>query len=184
MRSALFFGRGPPRIYRGSLRMDCKAELIASTAAAAELPDWDTKLPGLVGEIVLDAIAGEDQDADRQHVEHRVVALEDAPPLPNFQTGMPSFLALSARLSWMPVPGKTMTPIGSTSSICVVALERRRLGVLGPVGLEGDLRHLAVVGPFGGDAVRRPSVIRRAAAPCRDAWRGPCRACPRSGDDR
>ena len=51
----------------------------------------------------------------------------------------------------MPVPGKTMTPIGSTSSICVVALERRCLGVLGPVGLEGDLRHLAVVGPFGGD---------------------------------
>lgn len=32
-------------------------------------------------------------------------------------SGMPSFLALSARLSWMPVPGKTMTPIGRTSSI-------------------------------------------------------------------
>ena len=61
----------------------------------------------------------------------------------------------------MPVPGKTMTPIGSTSSICVVAFERRRLGVLGPVGLEGDLRHLAVVGPFGGDefgALRRSAV--------------------------
>jgi hypothetical protein len=40
-----------------------------------------------------------------------------APPLPNFQTGIASFLALSARLSWMPVPGNTMTPIGSTSSI-------------------------------------------------------------------
>ena len=40
-----------------------------------------------------------------------------APPLPNFQTGMPSFLALSPRLSWIPVPGNTMTPIGSTSSI-------------------------------------------------------------------
>ena len=74
-----------------------------------------------------------------------------APPLPNFQTGIPSFLALSARLSWMPVPGKTMTPIGSTSSICVVALERRGLGVLRPVGLEGDLRNLSVVGPLGGD---------------------------------
>ena len=40
-----------------------------------------------------------------------------APPFPNFQTGMPSFLALSAKLSWMPVPGKTMTPIGRMSSI-------------------------------------------------------------------
>ena len=41
----------------------------------------------------------------------------DAHAPPNRQTGMPSFLALSARLPWMPVPGKTMTPIGSTSSI-------------------------------------------------------------------
>jgi len=36
---------------------------------------------------------------------------------PNFQTGMPSFLALSARLAEMPEPGKTMTPIGNTSMI-------------------------------------------------------------------
>lgn len=36
---------------------------------------------------------------------------------PNFQTGMPSFLALSARFAEMPEPGKTMTPIGSTSRI-------------------------------------------------------------------
>lgn len=34
----------------------------------------------------------------------------------------------------------------------VVALEGRGLGVFRPVGLEGDLRHLAVVGPGGGDA--------------------------------
>jgi hypothetical protein len=40
-----------------------------------------------------------------------------APPFPNFQTGMPSFFALSARFPWMPVPGKTMTPIGRMSSI-------------------------------------------------------------------
>ena len=37
--------------------------------------------------------------------------------LPAFQTGMPSRRALSARLSWMPVPGKAMTPIGIASSI-------------------------------------------------------------------
>src|SRR4051812_27068750 len=33
----------------------------------------------------------------------------------------------------------------------VVALERRRLAVAIPVRLEGDLRHLAIVGPAGGD---------------------------------
>ena len=54
-----------------------------------------------------------------------------------------------------------MTPIGSSSSIGVVALERCRLGVLRPVRLEGDLRHLAVGRPFGGDqfgALRRAAV--------------------------
>src|SRR5216684_1998346 len=39
-----------------------------------------------------------------------------APPS-NFQTGMPSFLALSARFAEMPEPGNTMTPIGTTASI-------------------------------------------------------------------
>jgi len=33
----------------------------------------------------------------------------------------------------------------------IVALERRGFGVFGPVGLEGDLRHLADVGPARGD---------------------------------
>ena len=35
---------------------------------------------------------------------------------------MPSILALSARLSSMPVPGKSMTPIGSTSSMASLRL--------------------------------------------------------------
>ena len=34
----------------------------------------------------------------------------------------------------------------------IVALEGRGLGVLGPVGLEDDLRDLVVIGPAGGDA--------------------------------
>ena len=38
-------------------------------------------------------------------------------PPPNFQTVMPSFLALSARFAEIPEPGKWMTPIGNTSSI-------------------------------------------------------------------
>ena len=73
-----------------------------SRATAPEFPDRNAELLGLVGEVVLNAGAGEDHDADRQNVEHRIVAFE-----------------------W------------------------RRFGVLGPVGLEGDLRHLAVVAPFG-----------------------------------
>ena len=41
----------------------------------------------------------------------------DAHASPNFHTGMPSFLALSARFAEMPEPGNTMTPIGRTSRI-------------------------------------------------------------------
>src|SRR5260370_41978201 len=38
-------------------------------------------------------------------------------PLSNFQTGMPSILALSARFAEIPEPGNTMAPIGITASI-------------------------------------------------------------------
>src|SRR3546814_18989064 len=73
---------------------------------AAELPDRDAELAGLVSEVVLNARAREEHDADRQDVEHLVVALE-----------------------W------------------------RGLGVLRPVGLEGNLWHVAVLGPRCGDAL-------------------------------
>ena len=59
----------------------------------------------------------------------------------------------------MPEPGKTMTPIGSTSSIWSLRLNGAALACC-PVGLEGDLRDLAVVGPAGGDAL---GALRRAA---------------------
>ena len=39
----------------------------------------------------------------------------------------------------------------------IVALERRGLRVLRPIGLESDLRHLSIVGPLGGDEFGRPS---------------------------
>jgi hypothetical protein len=39
------------------------------------------------------------------------------PPPSIFRTGMLSLRALSARFFWMPVPGKTGTPIGRASSI-------------------------------------------------------------------
>ena len=45
-------------------------------ATRAELPDRDAELLRLVGEIVLNAGAGEHDDPDRQHVQHLIVALE------------------------------------------------------------------------------------------------------------
>ena len=41
-----------------------------------ELQDWDAQLLGLVGKVFLDAIAREDQNANGEHIEHGVVALE------------------------------------------------------------------------------------------------------------
>ena len=46
----------------------------------------------------------------------------------------------------MPVPGNTTTPMGKDVEHLVVALERRGLGVTGPVRLERHLRDLADVG--------------------------------------
>ena len=53
----------------------------------------------------------------------------------------------------MPEPGKTISPTGSVLQKLIVALEGRGLGVARPVGLEGDLRDLAAVGPAGCDAL-------------------------------
>lgn len=75
--------------------------------AAIMLQNWDAQFAGLVGKVLLDPGSREDQDADRQDVQYRVVAFE-----------------------------------------------RGRAAVLGPVGPEGDLRHLAVIGPAGGDEFR------------------------------
>jgi hypothetical protein len=64
-------------------------------------------------------------------------------PLPNFQTGMPSLRALSARVSWMPVPGATSTPIGNTSSMASFRLNGAALAWRAQSGLKaicGTLR--------------------------------------------
>lgn len=47
-----------------------------SRAARRQAVDRDAHLAGLVGQVVLDAGAWEDHDADRHAVEHLVVALE------------------------------------------------------------------------------------------------------------
>jgi hypothetical protein len=52
----------------------------------------------------------------------------------------------------MPFPGKTINPAGMTESISSLRRNGRGLGVLRPVRLEGDLRHLAGFSPAGGDA--------------------------------
>ena len=64
----------------------------------------------------------------------------------------------------MPLPGKTMTPIGKRFEHRIVALERRGLCVRRPVGAECDLRNVAGGRPFGGDefgAFRRAAVHQR-----------------------
>ncbi len=81
-------------------------ELRRLRAAVAEFPHRDAELSRLVGQVLLDACAGEYKNADRQHIQH-----------------------------------------------LIVALERRGLGVFGPVRLKGDLRYLAVVGPAGSDTL-------------------------------
>ena len=64
---------------------------------------------------------------------------------------MPSFLALSARFSWMPLPGKTSTPTGSTSSMPSLRLKGAALACFVQSGLKATcvtLRasaHLAAV---------------------------------------
>src|SRR5205823_3052614 len=55
---------------------------------------------------------------------------------PNFQTGMPRRRALSARLSWIPVPGKCMTPIGTSSSMASLRLNGAALACLVQSGLK------------------------------------------------
>jgi len=85
-------------------------------ATIAEFPDGDAEVSRLVGQVLLNAGAGENEDADRQHIGHLIVALE---------------------------------------ACC--------LGVFSPIAIEGDLGHLAVVGPAGGDtlgALRRTAVQR------------------------
>jgi non-ribosomal peptide synthetase component F len=57
----------------------CRVTRHAVGAAAsiwAEIEDRDAEHPGLVGEIVLYARAGKDDDPDLQHFQHGVVALE------------------------------------------------------------------------------------------------------------
>src|SRR6266478_168108 len=67
---------------------------------------------------------------------------------PNFQTEMPRRFALSARLSWIPVPGKCMTPIGSSSSMASLRLNGAALACFVQSGLKaicGTLRVVALV---------------------------------------
>src|SRR5882762_1532180 len=88
-------------------------------------------------------------------VEWRMAGWRHAPP--NFQTAMPSRFALSARLSWIPVPGKCMTPIGSSSSMASLRLNGAALACFVQSGLKaicGTFRvvaHLEAISsaPFG-----------------------------------
>src|SRR5262249_56712181 len=78
-----------------------------------------------------------------------------APPS-NFQTGMPSFLALSARFAEMPEPGNAMTPIGITASIWSLRRNGAALAWRGPSRLEAGLGGLRGVAPR---AAGRPAAL-------------------------
>ena len=67
------------------------------------------------------------------------------------QTGRPIFFTLSATLAEIPLPGNATTPIGSASSRQSLRLNGRGAAVARPVELEDHLRHLALIGPAGGD---------------------------------
>src|SRR3546814_4411126 len=61
------------------LRSGTVAVRLVRRSRAASLPEIeqrDAELAGLVGEVVLDARARKHDDADRQHVQHLIVALE------------------------------------------------------------------------------------------------------------
>ena len=60
----------------------------------------------------------------------------------------------------MPVPGKTMTPIGSTSSIASLRLNGAALACFVQSGLKAICGTLRLIGPAGGDAF---GALRRAA---------------------
>ena len=71
------------RLLAPSMHASCKSLASPSmsgqrscAASLAEIIGLDADLPRLVGEIVLDAGAGEDDDADRQDIEDLIVALE------------------------------------------------------------------------------------------------------------
>jgi hypothetical protein len=57
--------------------LNAKSERLRLHATIAEFPDRDAELSRLVGQVLLNAGAGENEDADRQHIEHLIVALDD-----------------------------------------------------------------------------------------------------------
>ena len=72
-----FFGRHPLSSPKSRFELQTPVcRQLHSSTSTSDSPDRNAKLPGLVGQIVLDAVAGTDHDADRQHGEHRVVSLE------------------------------------------------------------------------------------------------------------
>src|SRR5260370_29959127 len=80
-------------------------------------------------------------------------------PLSNFQTGMPSILALSARFAEIPEPGNTMTPIGITASIWSLRRNGAALAWRGPAGVKAVWGALRAVAPA---AAVRAAALRRA----------------------
>ena len=108
-----------------------------------ELHHRDAELLGLVGEVFLDAIAREDEDADGEHVQHSVVALERC------GLGVLGPVRLEGDLSDAPGLG----PFGG-DEFCALhsaTVEKDHVGIFGPdlIELAPDQAVIVEVGPTG-----------------------------------
>src|SRR5260370_1531229 len=99
-------------------------------------------------------------------------------PLSNFQTGMPSILALSARFAEIPEPGNTMTPIGITASIWSLRRNGAALAWRVPAGFEGGLGALRGVAPAAAGRPAPPRAPPRGRAPPGGLAGNPVRPSP------
>ena len=106
-----------------------------------ELHHRDAQLLGLVGKVLLDAIAREDEDAHGQHFEHGVVALEGC------SLGVLGPVRLEGNLG--DAPG--FSPFGGDEfgAFCAATVEKDHVGIFGPdlIELAPDQAVIIEVGP-------------------------------------
>jgi hypothetical protein len=114
-------------------------------AAAAKVEEWDTQVSGLVRKIVLNAGARENDDPNREDVEHLVVALEWG----RFPVPVPVGLEGDLRHFTM------FSPAGSDflGVLGITTVEKHHVGVLGmhPVESGPDSLDVSVVATREGD---------------------------------
>ena len=108
-----------------------------------ELQDRDAQLLGLVGEVFLDAISREDENAHGQHVQHGVVALEGCGLGVFGPIGLEGYLRDLAGFG--PFDGDEFGPLGAAT------VEKDHVGIFGLdlIELAPDQAVIVEVGPAG-----------------------------------